>query len=297
MNSKAATQPRSRLIANCLAGVIAATALCADAQESTWRTVDNLTAADRALYDPATSTPRDSAIPYIPAERFPFEAPYTAEEMGYRSAEFVHISRWSNVLIDVFGVVTSSGYINQGSTVSMVTTFGREGLEGYIYDTKPGEPYARWMLYDTFPPESEGVQQYWTPYRTDKEFRTKMEFFVYSPQLRRVRRQPEPRRDQRFPDNAQTFDDVIGRDPWELEWQLLGTDALFETHRYPNTRPTITVNAAGKGFVERNTKDFKMMGDDFKHYLQCDIMWTLATSDIILAIVFEWYARRSSLPS
>jgi hypothetical protein len=267
MNSEWSTARRHELLAKVLACLVATVSFSVAAQESNWRTVDNLTDADRALYDPSISTPRDSTIPYIPAERFPFEAPYTAEEMGYRSAEFVHISRWSNVLIDTFGVVTSSGYINQGSSVSMVTTYGREGLEGYIYETQPGEAYARWMIFDTFPPENEGVQQFWTPYRTDKEFRTKMDFFIYSPQLRRVRRQPEPRRDQRFPDNSQTFDDVIGRDPWELEWQLLGTDVLFETHRYPNTRPTITVNAAGKGFAERNTSEFKMMGDDFKHYL------------------------------
>ncbi|MFP6780633.1 MAG: hypothetical protein VCB59_02955 [Gammaproteobacteria bacterium] len=267
MNSEWSRSLRREFSIYLFAWLVICPSFSVDAQEPMWRTIDNLTDADRALFDPATATPRDSAIPYLPAERFPFEAPYTAEEMGYRSSEFVHISRWSNVLIDVFGVVTSSGYINQGETVSMVTTYGREGLEGYMYETQPGEPYARWMIFDRFPPENEGFQQFWTPFRTDKEFRTKMDFFIYSPQLRRVRRQPEPRRDQRFPDNSQTFDDVIGRDPWELEWQLLGTDVLFETHRYPNTRPTITINVAGKGFVERNTSEFKLMGDDFKDYL------------------------------
>jgi hypothetical protein len=84
--------------------------------------------------------------------------------------------------------------------------------------------------------------------------------------MRRVRRMPEPRRDQRFPDNAQTFDDVVGRDPWEFEWQLLGTDVLYETLRFPNTRPTITLNVIGKGFVEKRTDEMRLMGDDFPHY-------------------------------
>lgn len=236
------------------------------AEVSTWRGIENLSAEDRAVYDPALTTPRDSTIPYIPAEPYPFEAPYTAEEMGYRSSEFPHVSRWSVSLVDVFGVVTSSGYINQGTSVFSGTTGGRTGLTGYMYDTKAGEVYSKWAFYDTFPPESEGAQQYWTPFRTDNEFRTKMDFFIYSPQLRRVRRQPEPRRDQRFPDNAQTFDDVIGRDPWELEWQLLGTDVLFETLRFPNTRATITLNVPGQGFVERATASLKPMGDNFAHY-------------------------------
>jgi hypothetical protein len=259
--------PRGASVLTVVFGLIFTGVTAANAQEATWRTVENLSIEDRAVFDPATSTPRDSVIPYIPAERYPFEAPYTAEELGYRSSEFVHMSRWSNVLIDVFGVVTSSGYINQGASIALATTRGHNGLAGYIYDTKAGEVYSEWMMYDTFPPENEGVQQYWTPYRTDKEFRTKVDFFVYSPQMRRVRRQPEPRRDQRFPDNSQTFDDVMGRDPWELEWQLLGTDVLFETTRYPNTRPTITLNTADQGLVERQTASIKMMGDTFEHYL------------------------------
>ena len=238
----------------------------ADEHAEQWQTLEQMSAADKALFDPSTSTPRDAAIAYIPAEAYPFQAPYTAEEMGYRSSEFMHISRWPLQIVDLFGVVTSSGYINQGVSVSYTAPIGRPGLEGYIRDVKPGEPYARWTLFDVFPPESEGAQQLWLPYRTDKEHRTKMDFYVYSEQLRRVRRQPQPRRDQRFPDNSQTFDDVIGRDPWELEWQLLGTDVLYETVRFPNTRPTITLNKNGKGFVEVQSAALKMMGDSYAHY-------------------------------
>ncbi|MGE0484214.1 MAG: DUF1329 domain-containing protein [Gammaproteobacteria bacterium] len=247
------------------AAVVAMTGI-SDAAERTWRSVDEMAPEDRALFDPATATPRDAALDYVPAEAWPFEAPYTAEEMGYRSAEFVHISRWDYALVDVFGVVTSSGYINQGASVSYVETGGRPGFEGYMRDVKAGDIYSKWTLYDVFPPENEGAQQLWLPYRTDKAFRTKMDFFVYSPQLRRVRRQPEPRRDQRFPDNSQTFDDVIGRDPWEFEWQLLGTDVIYQTLRFPPSRPTVTLNVAGQGFVERQTSSLRPMGESFPHY-------------------------------
>lgn len=240
--------------------------LLAQSGESTWRAVDEISAADRALYDPNSSTPRDAELAYIPAEPYPFEAPYTAEEMGYRSAEFVHISRWPYSLIDVFGVITSSGYINQGASVGYISIPAGVGFEAYMRTSKAGQTYARWTMYDTFPPESEGAQQLWIPYRTDLENQTKMDFFVYSPSLRRVRRQPQPRRDQRFPDNAQTFDDVIGRDPWEFSWQLLGTDVLYQTVRFPNTRPTITFNVPGQGFVERTAADLKLMGDAYPHY-------------------------------
>ena len=242
-----------------------ASAAIDDPREQLWKTVEQMSEEDRARFDPATSTPRDTTLPYIPAEAYPFQAPYTAEEMGYRSSEFVHTPRWQSGMVDAFGVVTSSGYINQGMTVIYTRLAGRPGLEGYIHDLKPGEPYQHWISYDIFPPESEAAQQLWIPYRTDKEHKTKLDYYFYSESLRRVRRQPQPIRDQRFPDNSQTFDDVTGRDPWELQWQLLGTDVLYETARYPNTRPTITHNIKGQ-FIERQTAAIKMMGEQYKYY-------------------------------
>ena len=240
--------------------------IAAGAQTATWRGVEGLTAEERALFDPATTTPRDSTIPYIPAEPYPFEAPYTAEEMGYLQSEFTHTSRWGHMLVDTFGVVTSSGYINQGAMVMNVAVGGRAGLLGYINDSKPGEVYGKWTLHNTFPPESEGTQQLWLPARTDMEHNTKMDLFIYTSGLRRVRRQPEPRRDQRFPDNAQTFDDILGRDPWELDWELMGADVIYETVRFPSTRQTVTFNVPGQGFVARQTSSLKIMGDGFEHY-------------------------------
>ena len=244
----------------------AAAAATLDDRDQQWKTLDQLTPAELAEFDPRATTPRDAAIGYLPAEPYPFEAPYTAEEMGYRAFEFVHIGRWPSAMVDVFGVITSSGYINQGISVSYTSPVGRPGLNGYMHDVKPGDVYARWLLYSVFPPEDEGAQQLWFPYRTDMEHRTKMDFFVYSPQLRRVRRQPQPRRDQRFPDNSQTFDDVIGRDPWEMDWQVLGTDVIYDTIRFPSTRPTITLNVPGKGLVETPTASIKMMGDSYPFY-------------------------------
>ncbi len=258
---------RRRAVRHGVALIVGLCLLGAAKAEQTWKTVEQMSAADKALFDPAASTPRDSEYPYMPAERYPFKAPYTAEEMGYRAAEFPHVVRWSSSMLDVFGVVTSSGYINQGATIFYLLDIPGPGLNGYMRDTKPGEVYGRWMTYDLFPPEAEGTQQLWVTHRTDKEFRTKVDFFIYSPQLRRVRRQPAPRRDQRFPDNAQTFDDIIGRDAWEFEWELLGTDVIYETIRFPNTRPTIVLSRHDKGFVERQTASLKPMGDDFPHYL------------------------------
>ena len=266
MNSKLADALSSLRVASIALLVTMGGTRIVAAEEPTWRTVDQLTAEERALYDPNTSKPRDSALPYVPAEPWPFKPPYTAEEMGYRASEFVHISRWHYSVVDVFGVITSSGYINQGVSVGYIMQTTPPGLENYIHGVKAGDVHSRWTLYSVFPPESEAEQQLWIINRTDPKVATKMDFFVYSPTLRRVRRQPQPRRDQRFPDNAQTFDDVVGRDPWEMEWSLVGVDRIRETVRYPNTRPTITFNDGGKNLVEYKTADIKPLGDQYPFY-------------------------------
>jgi hypothetical protein len=234
--------------------------------EQTWRTVDQMSAEDKRLFDPNVLAERDPQIPYVPAEKYPFSAPYTAEEMGYRSASVSHIARWSHSMADVFGVITSSGYLNQGEWACFVDNNTSGGMLGHIYDRQAGEELGRWMLYETFPPEHNGAQQLWIPMRTDMENAKKLDFFYYSPSMRRVRRMPEPRRDQRFPNNAQSLDDVMGRDPWEFEWELLGTDVIHESIRFPQTRQSITINDAKNGFTEVQASEIKIMGNDFKHY-------------------------------
>ena len=40
---------------------------------------------------------------------------------------------------------------------------------------------------------------------------------------------------------AQSFDDSSGRSAWEFAWRLVGTDVLYETVRFPLTRPRVVV--------------------------------------------------------
>mgnify|MGYP001305042623 CR=1 FL=1 len=58
----------------------------------------------------------------------------------------------------------------------------------------------------------------------------------------------------------------MGRDPWEFKWELLGSDVLYETVRFPKTRPKMILNLDGKGFTEKPTDSLKMMGENFGHY-------------------------------
>ena len=132
----------------------------------TWKPVSELSETERTEIDLRTDTPRDPQIPYLPAEKYPFSPPYTAEEMGYRAMEFPHMPRWSCALADWFGSITSGGYLQQGKTTGVVLYIPEGGLAGYLYATSPGKEYFRWLFYDTAPPESYGNQSLMTGYRT-----------------------------------------------------------------------------------------------------------------------------------
>jgi hypothetical protein len=150
-----------------------------------WKTVSELSEAERADIDLRTDTPRDPQIPYLPAERYPFSPPYTAEEMGYRAMEFPHMPRWSAIFVDGFGSITSSGFLQQAKTAGGVLAVHADGLTGYLYATPPGGEYFRWLFQDTTPPESYGNQTLMVGYRTDRTVSTRLDSFFYSPSLRR----------------------------------------------------------------------------------------------------------------
>ena len=253
-----------------LFGLVLAAAVCSATEsvtpDRTWRTLDELTPADRELLDLSADSPRDPETPYLPAEPYPFESPYTAEETGYRLMNFGHVPRWSHVYADVFGVITKTGYLTQGMTVGMTNqVLGSNGITGHLRG-KPGDTHAIYLFHYTYPPKDDGTQQLWMVKRTGPQQATKLDNFVFSPSLRRVRRQPPPRRGQQIPDYVAVFDDIIGRESWEYTWRYIGVDVLRETVRFPDTRPRITLATAEGRFYEKSTADIRMMGDDYPYY-------------------------------
>jgi hypothetical protein len=256
--------------------------------EKTWKTVEELSAAEKAEIDLRTDTSRDAQIVYLPAEPYPFVPPYTAEEMAYRAMEFPHVSRWSHAMADAFGAMTGGGYLNQGVTIGlnfyMLENNAATGGVPAQIRTAPGRDFYRMVFYSTSPPESLGAQDLWVLYRTDQQATTKLDYFAYAPSLRRVRRLPQPRRGERFPNNVQSFDDIVGRDAWEFSWKLLGTDVLYETVRFPTTRSTFTLASPEGTFTDIPTSQLKMMWDTYPFYradggIECYVVEGTTRSD------------------
>lgn len=235
------------------------------AESRTWKYLRELSDDERRNIDPRSDTPRDAKLPYFPAEPYPFTPPYTAEEMGIRAMEFPHMARWNHVQIEDFGSIMPTGYLFSGKIIVLAEHKHPEGLEGYL-QTKAGDVFTRWLTQDTAPPENLGNQLLMVHHRTDQQFATKTDMFGYSPVLRRVRRFPQPRRQDRFPDQPITFDDFLGRDAWEFTWRILGTDVLTQTVRFPTTRQTITLVSGQDELQDVQADSLKLMGKDYPFY-------------------------------
>ncbi len=232
----------------------------------TWKTVAELSPAERASIDFSTETPRHPQFSYLPAEPFPFTPPYTAEEMGLRAMEFSYWRRWTSSTVQAYGSIDARGYMpTWGKCVTSISYHVAAGLAGYLY-AKPGENYYTALLQYLAPPEAFGNQSLYVRYRTDQTFTKKQDTFRYSSALRRVRRYPAPPRQDKYPAYPYTYDDDVGRDAWEFTWKLIGTDVLFQTVRFPLTRPTITLANAEGGFREVPTSSIKLMGEAYPWY-------------------------------
>jgi hypothetical protein len=235
------------------------------ASERTWQYVSELSEEELRQVDLRAETPRDPTVPYLPAEPYPFSPPYTAEEMGLLSTEFAHMPRRNCALVEDYGTISANGYLTTAQAIGLVLYRDPAGLLGQL-TTAPGEWYTQWLFQTTAPAEKYGRQSLYTLYRTDQHFSTKLDLFAYAPELRRVRRQPQPRRQDKEPGFALAFDNFLNRDAWEFRWRLIGTDVLFAAVRFPRTRTAITLTAADGSLSETAPHALRLMGRDYPAY-------------------------------
>lgn len=262
---------RLRLVRAIFAGAlvfVVALGTSASAEEKekkTWRIIDELSTQELARLDFSENTPRHATIPYMPAEPYPFEPPYTAEEIGFRVMEFPHMPRWDCVHIEDSGTLSPTGYLYVNQLITLIHHRAPGGLVGQL-TAKPGEVYSRWLAQDVAPPATRGNQILFITSRTDQENTKKADMFGYSPALRKVRRFPQPRREDKFPNQPMAYDDFLGRDAWEFSWRVVGTDVLYETVRFPTTRQSITLTEKDGSFRDVPATDLKIMGNQYPHY-------------------------------
>ena len=273
----------------------------------TWKTVEQMSAEELAQVQLEGDTPRHAQVPYLPAEAYPFVPPYTAEEMGYRAMEFTPRTRWSSVVANSWASIAPQGVLlNPGTSITFVNYDSETSGVGKVLSAAPGEEIYRSLSQAIAPPAAEGGQWLAIRYRTDKEEITKEERFAYSSSIRRVRHQATPRRQSNFPNMALTPDDAWGRAAWEFSWRLIGTDVLYQTVRFPNTRPTLILRNGETGQSRPvQTASIKLMGEAFPYYtldggVECYVVEAVVRQewlpDYYMPRLLYWLEKSSFFP-
>ena len=85
---------RIGLIVLCAAFLLSPSPTIAGEVHRTWKRCDEFSPQERALIDLRSETPRDEQADYLPAEKYPFKSPFTAEELAYRVMNFPHNGRY-----------------------------------------------------------------------------------------------------------------------------------------------------------------------------------------------------------
>ena len=106
----------------------------ASASGREWKTVEELSAQELSAVDLSTDTPRHPQIAYAPAEPYPFTAPYTAEEMGFRLMEFTQRPRWSCAFANLWGSISPQGVLmNPGRSTTFMDYAVPLGVESEFW--------------------------------------------------------------------------------------------------------------------------------------------------------------------
>lgn len=95
--------------------------------------------------------------------------------------------------------------MDQRVTIIPILYLPKGGFAEQLYNTQPGKEVYRWLSQSVSPPERYGNQTLYVGYRNDQTFTTELDLFAYSPSLCRIRRQPQPRRQDRLPNSASTL--------------------------------------------------------------------------------------------
>lgn len=258
-------------------------------EKKTWKTIDEMSPEEKQSLDLRWSyeIPRDEQIPYLPAkykEHYPPAGPLIAEKLVPLSGEDIAYlgdvmgptPRWDHDLVLGGAAINTRGSLYQNRLVASFQ------FPEYNYDTYTDKLYkmkAGGILdilraaYDN-PPENYGFGFVQMDYKIvpDAKFNhgvgTKTsDRWLYVPSLRKIRRIPSPRREDVVPQWDFTFDDNLGRPPWEYEHRIIGTDILYSKDfiRFPNTV---------KKMAMRNKENYlKLTGVDVSNNLP--ILWSL----------------------
>ena len=265
------------------------------ASERTWHSVQELSSHERKNLDLSPQSSRDPQRPYLPAEKVPFAAPHSAEEMGLRAMEFPHTPLWNCLLIDIGITVTADGFLDQQVGTSAILSLPQPDA--------PGQELFRWISQsvNSQDPEDSAVVQ--IGYHTGKSNDVALTTFFPRPGLPPLRSLIS--RGERLPRGIGTIDDVVGRNARDFAWRILGNDILDRTIRFPATQKQLVVPDTVGRAVAISPQTVKMMGEKYPGYtatgaVPCYVVEAVPRAELLqnyyLGKLIYWLDQRSFFP-
>ena len=175
-----------------------------------------------------------SLIAYGAESGFPWSPPYTAEQIVYLSDAV----KWAGGIekayktIDFLALKTevdATGYIRQSPGIrrrkNYYDNYG-ELLDYTSEKLKVGQPRSKLILFAIHPPTVRGKTLLTWKYKKSPDQYKAIDFWVYSPSSRTVRRMAMGDRQDGYLGGDMTYDDVLSLEPFDETHNLLGEDVL-----------------------------------------------------------------------
>jgi len=219
------------LVAIMLAASISMSSAALAQQQKIWKYVEELTPEELKLWqvDPRWSTevPRHKEFGHLPAEIYPFEPPFTGEELAFLAEDITFPGTDCKDEAAHLATINKRGHMLQVSWM-FKTKFYYADFAEKIYRLKPGDIETKHLIIYDFPPEERGRGILLWDVKDAPDSKTEQERWIYYNSLRRVRRVQGGAGQDNLLETDFTYDDDFMRDTWEHTHKLIGIDTIYE---------------------------------------------------------------------
>ncbi len=199
-----------------------------------WKLVEELNSQEQQYWqiDPrwGHEIPRDSEYPYLPQERYPFKAPWSGEKLAADYDMYYQSGMCSYIAHNGYHLqrtVDRNGVVSKGDQLCRTAKRNYKTFAQYLYDIKPGELHAFYLVTLLEPPESAGTSVLSKFYKTTPDSTRAEDRWIYVPSLRRIRRFSGASGADYVAGSPNTYDDFFTRKFWQYDSKVIGVDILY----------------------------------------------------------------------
>ncbi len=161
------------------------------------------------------------------AEKWPWEQPYTGEQLTYLEYASRRATPYVFFYPQVF--VDQKGHIRM-EIQNISEKVQCEFVDRLTYDSgkaKSGDIVTKVRLYWVYPAAVKGKSVIFWDYLDTPDNRCDCDRWLYSPNLRRIRRLAGGDRADTVGGGDYTYDDIVGREVFEWNYKILGVDYVY----------------------------------------------------------------------